>query len=435
MSFLRKGLVVSGGQTLGVFLGVLANIIFARSLGPGGMGQFELLRTTAIMAVTLLAMGLGNATIYFLNNRKVPIEAVASNAVRTSLVLGLLMGAGMASAILAWPRYFGHVPTSVIVVYSAACGAFVSVLLLRPILIAQLAARRMVAVDLIQPVVLLGGGAVLAAWGWLRPGSALVVLGAAFTCAMLLLLVLLRRHIRLRMRFDWGLLWGLLKYGVKLAAGNILYLLSLYVTVMFLRLLRPDRFDEVGLYGRAVAICSLITMLPRQLSPLLYAKWSAVSGADRRRQAELVLRTYTAYGVLCVAAVMVFGKYVLWLLYGQEFVRAQEALCILAPATFFLPLFSVCSNLLAGDGRAMTSAKILAGTVVVVGVTSWLAVPAWGIRGAATAALCGYAFDAIVGLWICTRLYGIRLLHALVLTPQDVRYGLRSLFERARQTG
>jgi len=35
-SFLKKGILVSGGQILGIVLGMLASILYSRHLSPGG---------------------------------------------------------------------------------------------------------------------------------------------------------------------------------------------------------------------------------------------------------------------------------------------------------------------------------------------------------------------------------------------------------------
>jgi O-antigen/teichoic acid export membrane protein len=427
MSLLRKGILIFSGQALGVALSVLAGMLFSRNLGPDGMGQVDIFRSTATIVCAFLGMGIGQAGIYFLNSRKVPLSTIVTNTVKIGLVLGVVVAVAFAAAVFLAPGYFGVVPAVAVVAFALGVSCSLGTSLLRPVLVAQLAARRMVAVDLIPPAVILTGGLLLWSAHWLAPATVLVVQAVAPAGGGLLLLVYFRHNIDPSQRFDWPLLGRVLIYGLKLAAGNILSVLSLNITLILLRLMMPARFEEVGLYARAVGICGLILMVPVAMVPLLYAKWSGMAGEERARQTEMAMRLNMAYSVVSAVGVIMFGKYIIWLLYGAGFVSAHEALIFLAPGMLFALIGGVCSNLFASDGRAIITAWILAGTVIVIAAVTYLAVPLLGIRGAALGMLCGNVFTAIASMVACRHLYGLRPLHCLVPTRSDVRYVLDAL--------
>ena len=422
MTFLRKGILVSGGQVIGILLGLIVGILYSRILGPEGMGQYHLLRSTSLIIVTMAALGIGNANIYFLNNRKTPIVEVTTNALKSSMVMGALLAVLTVTIFLAFPGYFGRIPVPVVIFFATGVAALLGNALLRQILTAQMAVRRMVTVSLTEVSVGLVGGAAMGVFGWLVPETALIVLASGYWAGFILLLVYLRPHIELFRSFNWKLFGDMLVYGLKLAAASVLYLLCLEISVMLLRYLKPDRFDDIGLYSRAVAIAGLVALVPRMLGPLLFAKWSGVTGQARTQQVEMALRMSVTYGIMAAIPVVLLGKYLIWFLYGVEFLAAQEALRILAPALIFLTIFNVCSNLLAGDGRAVITVYILAGTLVVLGVTAFLLVPVFGIAGAALAVLCGNAFTGLVNLAVCRRLYGLNLLNCLFVHRGDLAY-------------
>jgi len=401
---------------------VFAGILYSRTLGPEGMGQVELFRSTGVIALTLAVMGMGNASIYFLNNRKAPLEEVASNSLKVGIVMGSLLAVALGAVFATNRGYFGHVAIMATAVYALGAGAAVVTNMLRPLLVAQLAARRMVSVDLLNPVILLGGGLVLLAGRFLNPATALTIQGLSFFGALALVLSYLRGSLSLWRPFNWRLLLDLFIYGLKLAAANVLLILGSNITVMLLRYLRSDQFADVGLYTRAVSIGGLIGLVPMALGPLLYAKWSETSGEARTRQAEMAARMSATYGVIAALFVVLFGKEVIWLLYGQEFLRAQEALNILAPAVILMTVFNVYNNLLLSDGRAMATACILAGTVAIITTVTYLAAPALGIRGAALGALCGNAFTAITSMTVCSRYYRLNPLRCLFLRTGDLAY-------------
>jgi O-antigen/teichoic acid export membrane protein len=103
---------------------------------------------------------------------------------------------------------------------------------------------------------------------------------------------------------------------------------------------------------------------------------------------------------------------------------------ILAPSLVLMTVFTVCDNMLAGDGRAAVTAYILAGTLCVIAGVSWLAIPRLGICGTALAVLCGNAFTAAASLMACSRLYGIRVRRCLFMQGKDFRFVQDSLFRR-----
>lgn len=430
MSFLRKGILVSGGQIANIAIHVVAGVILRRALGPDGVGQYNLFQTTGTLAVTFAALGLGNANIYFLNNRKTPIADVVTNTIKVGLLMGLALAAALGVVIWCWTSYFGVVSPYTVVVFSLGMSAGLNYHLLRPVLVAQLAAKRMVTVEITRTIVLLIGVGVLALAACLDPDGAIIVLALGDIGAVLLVLAFISPHIQLGRRFDWPLLGQVVVFGVKLAGANLLTLLAASTTVILLRWFRQDSFTDVGLYNGAAAVGGLITLVPTAMGQLLFAKFASAYGADRVRQVEMAIRMNLAYGLIGWLGLVAVGKYLIWALYGAEFLPATAALYILAPGLAFMTVATVSNNLLVSDGRVGATAGILLGTLCIVFTTTWLLVPGHGIRGAALAVLFGNAFTACVSLAVCQRLYGLKLRNCLVLRRSDVDYVIRAVLPR-----
>ncbi len=427
MGLLRKGILASTGQGLCVLLQVGVGILFSRILGPDGLGQFELFRQTAHVVLMLLAVGLGKASIYFLNNRGVPAGSITTNTVKMGAVLALLLAAGLTTAFLAVPQYFGRIDPAAAVIFSVGMGLHLCMILLQPILTARLDVRRLMAADLLNSSLLLVMGVLAAMRDVLTTEVALCLAGASYLGGLSLLLWFLRADIHLRQRFDWSLFREVLGYGAVLAVTNSLEALVAYVVVMVLRFRLSGDFAALGLYVRAFTFSQLMLLVPKTVGPLFYAQWSRVRGPERVAQAELAARASLAYGVLAASTVMVFGAFVIRVLYGAEFLGAVPPLRLLAGAILVLPVGNVCKVLLAGDGKAGVAARIYGAAVLVVAVVAGLAVPRWGICGAALGALCGGVFTVAVFLAVCRKRYGLSVLRCLVLRWSDLRYILREL--------
>jgi len=430
VSLLRKGLLVSAGQFAGIPLNMAAAIIIARTLGPKGMGQYELFRSTGVLGATFVALGIGNANIFFLNNRRIDPGLVATNSVKAGALLGGLLTVAGSVLVLLCTGYFGAVDAPTAVGFALGTAFLLNTNLLRPVLIAQLAARRMVVVDMASRVFLLAAAVGLWLTHCLSPGTAILSTSLSYLVSYGVLLYFIRGLVRWTRRVDWGLLREVVTYGVKLAAANLLTLLASSGTILLLKWLTQD-FAAVGLYTRASAVCGLIGVLPITLGPLLYAKWASVPPEARVRQAEMAARMEVACTLAACAFLLVFGKYVIVLLYGQEFAGANDALLLLAPSLVLASVFDVGTNLLASDGRAIVSAMVLGGTLIVVTTVTLIAVPFLGIRGAALGVLLGNLFSAAASVYACWRLYGFRVRHCLLLRRTDLQYARAALLPRA----
>ncbi|HVI48418.1 MAG TPA: polysaccharide biosynthesis C-terminal domain-containing protein [Chitinophaga sp.] len=430
MSFLRKSIFVTAGQMSGIMLNMLAGVIYSRALGPGGMGQYELFRSAQMVVVTFVSLGMGTASIYFLNNLKYDPKDIVSNTAKISLLLGALLVIGFTAAVMFNPSYFGTIRFITATLFSFGSAALLNTATLRPVLVAQLASKRMVIIDMLPRIIVLLGGLLMLLLSQRSSSFAITALGVGNTLACLTLFYFLREHVQLSMPLNWKLLGSLLKYSVKLSASNFLYVLTANVTVMLLRYSQQQNFSQVGLYTRAVAISGMITMIPSIVGSMLYAKWAGLKGEMLTKQAQFAMRVSSTVSFCISAVVFIFSKYIIHLLYGSAFYGANTALRILASSLVFITISSICNNLLAGDGKAMTTMYILLCTFTIVGTVTWLTVGKMGIEGAAIAVMCGNVFSCITCLTICKRHYNLDITKCLVMRKSDVQTLMKSLKPR-----
>jgi len=421
MSVMRKGFVVSGGQVLFALLSVAAGILYARKLGPDGMGQFELFRTTRSIATTLFTLGLGMSAIYHINTRKVPLEQAATSIFKISLLTWAVLAVLLTALIRGFPAFFGDVLPPVAAAYAFGVGGNAAMCLLRPVLMARLEARKFALVNLAMPASLLICGAAAALLGLLNTAVAMVLLSVSALASLTVLILYLRPHISLSRPIDWPLVGRLAGYGLPLMAGDVLIVLAGSVAVLLLRYLKPDAFEAVGLFTRATAVAALISLVPSAVRPLLYSNWAGMRGEVRSRQVEMAARMAFTFGVAVAILIALFGRYLIVLLYGEAFEPAAAALDILVLGTPFVALSTVSISLLCSDGRALVVTCILAATVTIVTHVAWLLIPDLGIQGAAISSLCGNAFTALAGIWQCSRLFQINPLNCLLLRSSDLR--------------
>lgn len=427
MSVIRKGLAISGGQVLFALLSMAVGVLYARNLGPDGMGQFELFSTTRSIATTLFTLGLGMSAIYYVNNRKLPLEQAATSIFKISLLTWAVLAVALSVLVCGLPGYFGHVLPPVAAAYAFGVGGNTAMCLLRPVLMARLEARKFTLVNLAMPASLLAFGGAAARLGVLTTPLAIVLLGVSALASLVMVTYYLRPHIRLSQPIDWPLVGRLAGYGLPLMAGDILLVLAGSTTILLLRYLKPEAFDAIGLFTRATAIAALISLVPSAVRPLLYSNWAGMTGQVRSRQVEMAARMAFTFGVVVALVIALTGRFLIVLLYGRQFEGAAAALNLLVFGTPFVSLSTVYISLSRGDGQALLVTCILAAAVAIVLLVGWMLIPGLGIEGAAIASLCGNAFTALASMWHCNRLFQINPWNCLLLRPNDLRAVARTL--------
>jgi O-antigen/teichoic acid export membrane protein len=422
MSFAKKGALISLSDIALALGGILSNVIFARALGPDGVGQLSVFISVAAMAAPLASLGIGRANIYFLNSQQFARSTVVGQALRVGIVMGAALLLSGTLVFRAADDYFGYVPLGVLFAFAfgMACQTVVSIL--RPILLADFAALPIAVVDHSQRTLIILGTAALWALGALSLERSLTIIALGSAVSLTILCWCLRKDLCHAEPFDWQWLRRTTTYGLKMAASSMLLTLTSSLTVLIIRTMLADDFTEVGHYTRAVAVATMIVIVPRSMSPLFYAKWSKASAGDKLQQTERAARFNVGYGIAAASVTLVFGEPIIRLLFGSEFLPANSALQILAIAMVLQCLFSVFNSLLASEGRAATTTFALAGTLVVVCVGSLLMVPTWGIRGAALAVLAGNLLCTLYLYAACRALHPISLRRILVIQRDDLVY-------------
>ena len=219
-----------------------------------------------------------------------------------------------------------------------------------------------------------------------------------FFVAILLVLTYNRRIGKLqRLCFDWTT-------GKKLVGKGYHFILSGMMVAIYGQM---DRImlksmlgnNAVGFYSAAAAIISMwpfvLSALIDSAKPIILAKFNT----DRVLFERYLTWLYGAiiYISFAVAiAITLFSKYVILILYGEVYVAARGALCILCWDTAFSYLGVARSIWLVPQEKQKYEKFIALSGAVCNLVLNALLIPVWGINGAAFATLSTQVFTNFV---------------------------------------
>lgn len=88
-SFVKNTIMTLSRQISGILLGLLASIIIARSLGPEGNGLYQLIVLLPTTLMTLLNLGVGTSSVYYVGQKKYDIKDIIKTNTASGAVLSL----------------------------------------------------------------------------------------------------------------------------------------------------------------------------------------------------------------------------------------------------------------------------------------------------------------------------------------------------------
>ncbi len=413
--------------------GALTVLVVAQGLGPEGNGRYSLTLLVITVAASVLAGGVGLASVPLLRRGEgPPRRLLAAQAWWLAMVAGVLVA--MAVAVRqpwAWSWLQGSLGWDHDLL-AAAVIAVAAMLVFETVNYALLAAGRVVAGTLAAALRATGHLAVVAA---LLLGDRLDLTLAVWSLTVLHLLAAASLVLRLRGALGAfpaaasagpGPATPLPRLACRLVRAGWLGQLS---AISYLLLLRLDQVilegaagvAAVGIYALAAWAAELLWLVPEALNPLLVHSSAGQDHDARDRTAARAVRLALAATAVAALPLAVLAPPVLGLLRDGAFAASTGPLWALLPGVVAFAPGAVLAGDFIGRGRPgwNTQASALTVGINVVLCLAWI--PSAGVLGAAWASSVAYACGAGVMVWRFRRATGLPWREILVVRPADLR--------------
>lgn len=215
-------------------------------------------------------------------------------------------------------------------------------------------------------------------------------------------------------RFSVGVTRGLttevVRYSWLPMLSVLLVSLNYSVDVLLLRYLGSP--VELSLYAVAAGITAYVMFIPDAFKDVLTSR---VARSDDTGAVNLAMRLSVASVSLVILCFALLGRPLLATLYGREFAAAWGVALILLIGGFFMIFYKMIGVLLLAEGQRGFYFAVLASSVTVNIAANLVAIPAWGMYGAALSSLVSYSMcgGAFLVWYLKTR--NIALSEAVVL--------------------
>ncbi len=377
--------------------GVLGGVITARWLGPSGKGLFSSLTFLAALVMQAGSLGLGDAAIVMVGQRKARLQEAVSVTVALTLCSAAVGTVVFWSGAMLWFRHDLDAVRSAILV--ASLGFPVS--LFGYVLSFMLSARQM----LVANSLVLGTTSAATALGLvlfvavvplgITGGAIAGVFGAAAGMAVGFVL-LTRAGLSLRPRWKPEYVGAALRYGISVEASYLVTVMFLRVDLLFAYALAGSA--AAGQYSVALTISALVALLPIAMSHATFPRLANVANEEANDLTGQVCRYGVAAAVVAAALLALVTPVAVPLLFGQDFVPAvPPTLILLGGGVLWATQWIVCRAAAARGRPGLLLGSFGLGLVVMVAL-DYLLIPRIGITGAALAALAGPAAGLVLAL-------------------------------------
>jgi O-antigen/teichoic acid export membrane protein len=417
----RDVFVTYGTSAVKVGLGVILGVITARMLGPHNRGVFALVYLLPATVVTLVKLGLSQASVYSIRRDHVAPERVVANAFIVAWVIGTV---AIVLAVVFRERLLATVLRGVPQWAMLMALPMIPLLLFESYFFAILQALGRFGLyntrNLLGMVLLVLGMLIFLVGfrGGLRAAMAVVICVRVVMDSWLLFSM--RRWLGFAWRLDLPLLRREIRFGLKshiqVLAQHLHLRADTYLVAYFLN---PA---QVAFYVLAVRLAELMLDIPESVGMVLYPR--LVSLDDRAMHAltaQACRRTVllTAIGAALLAFI---GPALIVLWYGPDYAPASQPLRVVAVGIVMMSVFVLLTRNFTSRNKQQVNTG--AGVVALAGniVLNVFLIPRLGITGAAVASTISYSVAAALLIACFRRESQCSLRDVLVAKPEDLRF-------------
>ena len=392
----------ASSQVVAVIALALTNVIVARTLGPTGTGQFNVMVTVVLFAIVLAPCGLDYGITYFVGARRWAARAALRDAQITAALTTSF------AVLILWivppvlvDDVYGDVGSTTALIALMSIPFAVSWVLSAAVALAVTDYRTYAIAPVAQAVgmcLLTTSGALL-----FEIEGAALGLTASHALAALLTWRSLRASGALAGESggrDWGKVKRAARYGAPVSVANGLGLINRRADLLIVAAVLGA--TKAGPYAVALAISSVQVMAPRGLATVVLPRVAHDTHAAPEAQGILAQSSRHAVILSCAAGLaVVVTTPLIPLVYGSDFQPAVELTLLLVPGSVAFGIAAVLTAGMIGQGKSLfplVSALITAPATLAAYL---LATHAFGTTGTAVASSVSYGVTGLIAVGYC----------------------------------
>ncbi|MCB0734570.1 MAG: flippase [Flavobacteriales bacterium] len=195
-----------------------------------------------------------------------------------------------------------------------------------------------------------------------------------------------------------------IKYGFRAYLVSIFGFLVIRSDVFLVKYFLD--FEQVGFYSVAVKFSDQVQILSATIAGILMPRLTMISDINMKKyRTKQVVKVVAIILLFCIAPFLLFGREIILLLFGDEFLPSVLTLRILLVAVSFLSIQTLLAQFLASEGLPVQLIYIWGVAFAVNLGLNLVLIPKIGIEGAAISSLISYALVLITVFFYLRKTY------------------------------
>jgi O-antigen/teichoic acid export membrane protein len=420
MTFLHKSSLTLLSRA-GIFiLGFITQVWIARLLGPSGKGAYAVLTLIPSLLAQLASLGIHNAHIFLIGQKKTALKPVAENALTFSFVVGgVLLGGYWLVRHWVDPLFFKGIAPEITAWVSLTFPLQLVFVIFNYLALAQDDFVGFNLPNLGRSAYLLIGLVILTPWTKIDLWTVNMIWVATNAILAVQCWWLIFRREPFGLRWHPALFRTAIKFGLQSHLGTILYLLGWRLDFLLCNIYLDTR--AVGYYSIAVLIGEVLWFIPQTLSVVLLPQVSRLADDESARLTSQVCRLSITSAALGAVSLGGAAPILVRVIFGADFLPAVSSLWLLLPGTVFESGARILISFFVGRGHPMTSSHASALVFCSNLLLNLWWIPRYGIIGAALAGTLSYMLGAVYLFRSYRRMTGTPYPQMLLVQRHDAR--------------
>lgn len=418
-SLAKDGISVFGTQLFILVIGFISGVILARGLGPAGRGTFSALLVYPTMLISLLSMGMRQATVYYLGAKKYS-ESDIVGVTLLLLILSSTIGVLTSIVIISYTKSPDY-NQMLILLASLTVPADLTINYFTGILIGKQRINKFNQIKYLVPIINFVLIIFLVFFENLYVLGAVLATLAARIMLALYALLMIKREYSLKICCSPEIIKKMFSLGFIYALS--LFVLNLNYRVDIIILEHLSNVAEIGQYTIGVGFAELLWQLPTAFGIVIFS-YSANAKDSNKFSQDIAKMIRIIFPIVLFGSLFLYfaSGYIIPFLYGDEYIPSVKMLKILLPGIVIMSFFKIINMDLAGRGKPDITLKVFLPAVLINIVLNIILIPDFGGCGAAFASTISYTVASAFILYYYMKITQLSLKDILICNKSDINF-------------
>lgn len=386
-----------------VILGIFSSIFINRFLGPELKGEYAFTLNLINLTVLILNLGIYQSYPYFKREKGDFVKSEYFNVIFQQFILYILIALSL-SIILSEVKFIIIFTLTPLMIFTKQLN-FIA-------LVEDINKRNRLNIGNQVLYVLI----LLAAYFFASP-NVLYIFGALYIKDIVMVLrIIYKYELKITsIKVNHKFVFETIKFGIYPMLSALLITMNYNIDILLLKLFVT--FEEIGYYSVGVTLANQVWLIPDAFKDVLFSKTAKNDAID---DIKMSIKINLYISLIIILGVTVFGKQILTILYGSEFLPSYSVTIIIFAGLIPMIFYKMLISLFNARGKQKISFGILLLSAVINIGMNFILIPMHGILGAAFASVLSYSICGLLFTYLFMREFDVKILQLLLFEENEI---------------